>query len=72
MFDVGRTVARPLDSLLFRQPRFRETLGNPPDILFPLERLPGEMLGEGVFWIDLFKFSPDATSLINLTEVTKS
>ena len=72
IFDVGRTVARPLDSLLFRQPRFRETLGNPPDVLFLLERLPGEMFAEGVFWIDLFEFFPDTASLIAVTEMTES
>jgi hypothetical protein len=72
MFDVGRTAARPRDSLLVRQPRFGETLGNPPDVLFLLERLPGEMFAEGVFWIDLFEFFPNATSLIAVTEMTKS
>ena len=30
------------------------------------------MFAEGVFWIDLFEFAPDATSLIDLTEMTKS
>jgi hypothetical protein len=28
------------------------------------------MFPEGVFWIDLFEFLPDATSLIDLTEMT--
>ena len=30
------------------------------------------MLIEGVFWIDLFKFLPDATGLVDLIEMTKS
>jgi hypothetical protein len=42
------------------------------NVLFPLERLPTEMLIEGVFWIDLFKFLPDAMSLVDLMEMTKS
>jgi hypothetical protein len=50
---------------------FHETLGNAPDVIFFPESLPGEMLGEGVLWIDLLEFSPEATSLINLTEMTK-
>ena len=61
-----------LVSLLGRQSGLRETLGNPLDVFFLLERLAGEMLAEGVFWIDLFEFLPDATSLIALTEMTKS
>jgi hypothetical protein len=36
-----------LVSLLGRQSRFRETLGNPQDVLFLLERLPGEMFAKG-------------------------
>jgi hypothetical protein len=72
MFDVGRTVARPRDCPLRRQSGFRETLGKPPNVLFLLERLPGEMFAEGVFWIDLFEFFPDAASLIAVTEMTKS
>jgi uncharacterized protein (TIGR00730 family) len=46
--------------LLGRQSGFRETFGNPLNVLFPLERLPAEMLIEGVFWIDLLKFLPDS------------
>ena len=72
MCDGGRRVAGLRDNLLVRQSGFREVLGNPPNVLFLLERLPGEMFAEGVFWIDLFEFFPDATSLINLTEMTKS
>jgi hypothetical protein len=30
------------------------------------------MFAEGVFWIDLFELVPDATSLIAVTEMTKS
>jgi hypothetical protein len=45
---------------------------NPPNVLFLLERLPGKMFAEGVFWIDLFEFFPDATSLVAVTEMTKS
>jgi hypothetical protein len=63
---------RPQDNLLGRQSGFRETFGNPLNVLFPLERLPAEMLIEGVFWIDLFKFLPDATGLIDLIEMTES
>ena len=65
-------MARPRDSLLVRQPRFCQTLGNPQDVLFPLERLPAEMLAKGVFRIDLFEFFPDAMSLINLAKMAKS
>src|ERR1700691_1647132 len=57
---------------LARQSGFRETLSNPLYILFILERLPGEMFAEGVLWIDLFKFTPDATGLVNLPKMTKS
>ena len=39
---------------------------------FPLEWLPGEMFTKGVFWIDLFKFTPNAAGLIYFTEMTKS
>jgi hypothetical protein len=62
----------PLSSLLGRQSGFRETLGNPPDVFFPLEWLPGEMFAKGVFWIDLSKFTPNATGLIDLTEMARS
>src|ERR1035441_8740248 len=51
--------AASLSSLLRRQSGFRETLGNPPDVFFPLEWLPGEMFAKGVFWIDLFEFTPN-------------
>jgi hypothetical protein len=49
-----------------------QTLSGRPDVLFPLERPPREMFAEGVFWIDLFEFLPDATSFIDLTEMAKS
>ncbi len=64
--------AASLSSLLSRQSGFRETFGNPPDVFFPLEWLPGEMFAEGIFWIDLFKLSPNATGLIDFAEMTKS
>jgi len=64
--------AASLSSLLGRQSGFRETLGNPPDVFFPLEWLPGEMFAKGVFWIDLFKLTPNSTGLIDLTEMAKS
>jgi hypothetical protein len=55
-----------------RQTGLGETLGNPPNVLSLLKRLPGKMFAEGVFWIDLFELVPDATSLIAVTEMTKS
>ena len=30
------------------------------------------MFAKGVFWIDLFKLTPNATGLIDFTEMTKS
>ena len=54
-----------------RQSDHRKAVGNPSDILFVLERLPSEMLGEGVFWINLCEFFPDSTSLITITEMTQ-
>jgi hypothetical protein len=30
------------------------------------------MLAERVIWIDLLEFAPDATSLVDLTEMTES
>ena len=30
------------------------------------------MFAEGVLWIDLFKFAPDATGLVDLPKMTKS
>jgi hypothetical protein len=59
-----------LGSLLRRQSCFREAFGNPLDVFFPLEWLPGEMFVKGVFWIDLFKLTPNATGLIVFTEMT--
>ena len=58
--------------LLGRQSDFCQTIGNPLDVLFPLERLPAEMFIEGVLWIDLIQFVPDAPGLVDLTEMTKS
>ena len=61
-----------MSSPLHRQSGFRETFCNPPDVLFPLERLPDEIFAEGVFWIDLLKLTPNAAGLIDFTEMTKS
>jgi hypothetical protein len=72
MSNVPRRVARPQDSWLGRQSGFCETLGYPTDVLFILERLSAEMFSKGVFWIDLFKFLPDSTSLVDVTKMTKS
>ena len=72
MRDLGQLSIGSRGSLLARQSGFRETLGNPLDVLFLFEGLPGEMFAEGVFWIDLFEFLPDATSFIDLAEMTES
>jgi len=53
-----------------RQSGFRKTVSNPPDVFFVLERLPSEMLAEGVSWINLFEFSPDATCFFAITKMT--
>jgi hypothetical protein len=58
-------------SLLGQQSGFCQTISNPLDVLFPLERLPAEMFVEGVFWVDLLQFLPDAAGLVDLTEMTK-
>ena len=42
-----------------RQSGFRKTVSNPLDVFFVLEGLPGEMLDEGVFWIDFFEFTSE-------------
>ena len=41
-------MAHKRNSLLVRQPRFCETLGNPQDVLFFLKRLPGEMFANSI------------------------
>jgi hypothetical protein len=53
-----------------RQSGFRKTVSNPPDVCFVLERLPSEMLAEGVSWVNLFEFSPDTTSFFAITKMT--
>ena len=59
-------------SQLGRQTGLRETLGNQPKVFLPLERLPGEMFAKGVFWIDLFEFTPNATGFVDLIKMTES
>ena len=60
-----------LVSLLGRQSGLQKTIRNPLDVLFPLERLPGEMILERVFWIDLIQLVPDAAGLVDLIEMTE-
>jgi hypothetical protein len=45
--------------LLGRQSGFCQTIVDPLDVSWPLERLPAEVFFEGVFWIDLSQFAPD-------------
>jgi hypothetical protein len=57
-------------TLLGRQPRLGEAFGDPFDVPWP-ERLPAKMFSERVFRIDFFEFAPDATSLVDLSEIAK-
>jgi hypothetical protein len=49
---------------LVRHARLGKTLGNSLDFVPALERLPGEVLGERVGWIDLFELAPDTAGLV--------
>ena len=56
---------------LVRQSGFRKALGNPFDILTPIG-LPAEVFIKRVRRIELLEFVPDAMSLIDFAEMTKS
>jgi hypothetical protein len=54
-----------------QQSRFGKALGNPFNVFLP-KGLSAEMFAKRVFLIDIHELAPDATGLVELTEMAKS
>ena len=56
---------------LSRDARLAQPLGQPVDVRLIAKREPPDVLGEGVFRIDLHKLSPDPNGFLGLAQVAE-